>query len=134
MTRTARLLAFSVAFLMALAVATASPSARARISVMAVDSEVTVSDSLATAKFKIQVTNQDETAMTSVHAVFAGGFEVAMSDVAAGATVTSASQKLVFNAADLVASKNVPVPVTLKYVTDGVEQSASAVLVLRRAE
>ncbi len=120
-----------VAMVVALA---GSVVAHARVDVLAVDSELTESNGLATAKFKIQVSNHEETSMTSVRAVFDGGIEVAMSDVAADATVTSGAQKFVFNAADLMATKNVPVTITVKYMTDGVEQSIAALLVLRRAE
>jgi hypothetical protein len=130
---TAVLKGVAVAFAMAIALGV-SVAADARVDVLAVDSQVTEANGLATATFKIQVANHEEAAMTSVRAVFAGGIEVALSDVAADATVTSAGQKLTFIAADLPATKNVPVSVTVKYLTNGAEQSLTALLTLRRAE
>ena len=123
----------TLAIAMVGAIAT-SVLAHARVDVLAVDSELTESSGVATAKFKIQVSNHEEAAMTSVRAVFAGGIEVAIADVAANATVTSAAQKFTFDAADLAPTKNVPVNITLKYVADGDEQSMPALIVLRRAE
>jgi hypothetical protein len=126
-----KVLALAVAMVVSVAGAI---SAHSRVEVLAVDSNVTESNGVATATFKLLVTNQEESAITSVRAVFAGGFEVSIGDIAAGKTATSAGQKLVFNAADLAPTKNVPVTVTLKYTTDAGEQTASALLTLRRAE
>ncbi len=111
-----------------------SVAARAGVDVAAVNSAITVTNDLATAKFKIQVSNHEDATITSVRVVFAGGIEVALSDVAADTSATSGGQELTFKAADLPATKNVPVAVTVKFFVNGVEQSASAVLVLRRAE
>jgi hypothetical protein len=124
-----------LALAIALAAGVVGPiAAHARIDVIAVESQLTDSNGLATATFKIQISNHEETAMTSVRAVFAGDIEVSMNDVAGDATVTSGGQKLVFASADLPATKNVPVNVTVKYFTDGVEQSMPALLTIRRAE
>lgn len=123
----------ALAVAMAAAIVT-SVAAHARVDVIAVDSALTDSNGLATATFKIQIANHEEAAMTSVRAVFAGGIEVSMNDVAADATVTSGAQKFVFASADLPATKNVPVNITVKYFTDGVEQSLPAMLTIRRAE
>jgi hypothetical protein len=124
-------LALAAAMVIALA---GSIAAHARVDVLAVESQLTESNGLATATFKIQISNHEEAAMTSVRAVFAGGIEVSMNDVAADATVTSGTQKFVFASADLPATKNVPVNITVKYFTDGVEQSIPALLTIRRAE
>ena len=110
-----------------------STSARARVDVIAVDTQLTDSNGLATATFKIQISNHEETAMTSVRAVI-GDIEVSMNDVAADAVITSGAQKFVFASADLPATKNVPVNMTVKYFTNGVEQSIPALLTIRRAE
>lgn len=134
MTKATRLFAVSLAILVAIAGVAASPSAQTRVEVSAVGSEITEQGSIATAKFKIQVTNHEETAITAVRAVFEGGIEVAIGDVAADATVTSAAQKFLFNTADLMATKNVPVHITVNFTVDGTEQSMPALLVLRRAE
>lgn len=112
----------------------ASASAHAGVAANAVGSQLTEANGVATATFKIQVENSDQADITNARVVFAGGIEVAVGDVAAGATVVSAQQKFVFDASTLMPTKHVPVPVTLKYLAGGVETEVSAFIVLDRAE
>ena len=124
---------FALAFAMVVAIA-GSVAAHARIDVLAVDSEVTESNGLATAKFKVQVSNHEETVMTSVRIVFEGGIEVAMSDVAADATVTTGGQKFMFDITNMPPTRSFPVPVTVKFSINGVESETTAILAMKRAE
>jgi hypothetical protein len=113
---------------------TASSSARSLVEVRAVDSELTEANGLATAKFKIQVENKDEAPMVAARVVFPGGIEVVIGDVAAGATAVTGPQKFVFAAADLPATQNVPLTVTLKYTAGEAATEVSALLTFKRAE
>jgi hypothetical protein len=112
----------------------AQSSAHSRVEVRAVESQLTVSGGLATAKFKIQVENQDESAMLAARIVFPGGIEVVIGDVAAGATAVTVPQKFVFAADDLPATQNVPVTVTLKYTSGDAATEMPALLIFKRAE
>src|SRR5689334_11683631 len=116
MTRTTKSFA---AVLLAIAVGAAALSAHARVSVMAVGAEVTQQGSIATAKFKIQVTNEEDVAINAVRVVFDGGIEVVIGDVAAGSTVVSGGQKFVFDTTNLPPTRSFPVPVTVKFLLNG---------------
>lgn len=133
MTKMCRIIA-GLALTLALVVALAgSVSARAGVVVSAVGSALTETDGVATAKFKIQVENGDAADIANVR-VSIGDIEIAVGDVAAGATAVSSAQKFLFDAATLLPTKHVPVPVTIKYVVDGVETSVAGSLILNRAE
>lgn len=125
-----RRLALAITLMVAL---TGSISAHAGVVVTSVGSALTEADGVATAKFKIQVENGDAADIANVR-VSIGDIEIAVGDVAAGATAVSSAQKFLFDAATLLPTKHVPVPVTIKYVVDGVETSVAGSLILNRAE
>lgn len=123
-------LALTIAMTVALA---GSASARAGVVVSTVGSVLTESGGVATAKFKIQVENGDPADITNVRVTF-GDIEIAIGDVAAGTTLVSGAQKLIFDAATLLPTKHVPVPAKIKYFVDGVETVVDGSLIFNRAE
>jgi len=134
MTKTTRLFAFSLALLVALASGAAPLAARTRLAVNAVNSVVTQEGAIATAKFKIQIVNQDDVALTAMRVVFAGDIEVVIGDVAAESTVLSGGQQFMFDTTNMPPTKSFPVPVTVKFLVNGVETEMAAILAMKRAE
>lgn len=89
-----------------------------RLAVNAVTSSITEADGRATVKFVVEVTNQDEAAMTDLRVVFSEDYQVAVGTVAPDAKAASAAQEATFDMAS-VPTKTVAVPVTLKFSVDG---------------
>jgi hypothetical protein len=100
---------------------------------VAVASSLTQQDGTATARFVVQVTNDDEAAMTNVRVVFNADFQVAVGDVAPGATATSGPQTITV---DVTSSptQSLALPVTYKFSVDGAAAETTGLLTFRRAQ
>ena len=120
--------------LCAVATLAASPAAYARVAVTAVDAEVTQQGTIATAKFKIQLVNQEDAMLIGTRVIFQGGIEVVLGDVAANSTFVSGGQKFVFDTSNMPPTRSFPVPVTVKFSLDGADVELKAMLAMKRAE
>jgi hypothetical protein len=104
-------------------------NASEQLSATMVASEVLVGNGVADATFTIEITNGDAAAATNVRVVFSDGAEVAIGDVDPGGTVSSGAERRTITLE--TDTHYYPVPVTLKYSTEGADVEASAVLILR---
>lgn len=111
----------------------ASPGLRHKVTAVAVASSMTQQDGTTTARFVVQVTNDDDAAMTNVQVVFNADFQVAVGDVAPGATATSGPQMITV---DVTSSptQSLALPVTYKFSVDGAAVETTGLLTFRRAE
>ena len=110
------------------------PAAAQRISAELETSQVTVTNGVADATFKVVVTNEEGSALAGVWLVFEDGFEVSIGDVAAESSSASESNTRTFDLSGHIDSLNLSLPATLKYAVDGaaVEQKTSITLRLQQ--
>jgi hypothetical protein len=111
----------------ALAVALLTSAEARTFKASAVNGAATIADGNAQVTFKIELTNDEQLAMTGVSVVFEDGSEVSLGDVEAGATVTSTEQSRTVAMGES-ASRTVVMNVTLKYALDGAATEAPWVL------
>ena len=98
-----------------------SSDARAQqVSVNPVAVEVAASGDTVQATFKLEVGNNESSAMTNFFVFFEDGTYVSLGDIAPGAKVVSDAVTQLINPADTAPSKSAPVQLTLKYSIDGV--------------
>lgn len=111
----------------------ASPGLGHKVTAVAVASSMTQQNGTTTARFVVQVTNDDDAAMTNVQVVFSADFQVAVGDVAPGATATSGPQTI---SVDVTSSptQSLALPVTYKFSVDGAAVETTGLLAFRRAE
>lgn len=121
---------FGRAALIAVLTAAGASLAAAEVSIAATDATVTMVDGTVNAQFRIAATNSDGADATNLQVAFADGTAVVVGDVAAGATVTSGSEFLSFDASQ-TPTKSQTVRVTLKYTANGQAVEQPAVLNLR---
>lgn len=93
--------------------------------------EVVESGHLVDAKFRIKVTNGESAVASNLSVVFADGAEVNVGDVTAEGSAVSGTQTLVIDVS-AIPTRSVPVPVTLKFVLDGVSVEVAQVLTVSR--
>jgi hypothetical protein len=108
------------AALLLIVCATALHAADARVSATLVASSVSVQNGLADATFRIEVKNDEESAMSDVFVVFADNVELAVGNVPAEGSATSGEMTRTFDISES-ASKYTPIRVTLKYSVDGAQ-------------
>ena len=120
------------AVLLLVSCATALIAADARVSATLIVSSVSVQNGLADATFRIEVKNDEASAMSDVFVVFADNIELAVGNVPAEGSATSVEMTRSFDIS-ASASKYTPIPVTLKYSVDGA-QVESAITVTLAAE
>jgi hypothetical protein len=116
------------AFLIVLS-STAPHAIAPRISATLVASSVSVQNGLADATFRIEVKNDEESAMSDVFVVFADNVELAVGNVPAEGTATSGEMTRSFDISES-ASKYTPIRVTLKYSVDGVQVETEVTVTL----
>jgi len=117
------------AVLLLILCATALGAADPRVSATLVASSVSVQNGLADATFRIEVKNDDESAMSDVFVVFADNVELAVGDVPAEGSATSGEMTRTFDISESV-SKYTPIPVTLKYSVAGVQVETEVTVTL----
>jgi hypothetical protein len=117
----------------ALAVALITTAEARTFKASAVNAAATISNGLAQVEFKIEVTNDELSAMTNVFVVFEDGTEVSLGDVDVSATVRSESQSRTIDIGDS-GSRTVAMKVTLKYSLDGDTQEVPWILSVTAAE
>ncbi|MEW6321520.1 MAG: hypothetical protein AB1635_10575 [Acidobacteriota bacterium] len=98
--------------------ACAGPAEAQQVSADLQASQVAVTNGIADATFTITIANGSDAALQNVWVVFDDGTEVQVGDVAAGGSAASAEQQRAFDVSSSP-SRNVPVPVTLKFTADG---------------
>ena len=116
-----------------LTTALAPASARQRISVELETSQLSVVNGVAEATFKIIVKNEEAEALAGAWLVFDDGFEVAVGDVAAEASVASESTTRTFDVSEQE-SRHMPLNAKLKYAVNGNPVEQDVHLSLRLAE
>lgn len=103
---------------LALSVALLTSAEARTFKAAAVNSSASVTDGLAQVTFKIELTNDESSAMTNVFVVFEDGTEVSLGDVAAAATVQSDTQSRTIDVSEAT-TRTLVMKVTLKYSLDG---------------
>ena len=124
-----RLLRLISAFLLVAVCATALRASEPRITATLVASAVAVQNGLADATFRIEVKNDEASAMSDVFVVFADNAELAVGNVPAEGSATSGEMTRTFDVSNSP-SKYVPIPVTLKYSVDGAQVETSVTVTL----
>lgn len=122
----------AVVVVAAVALSGAGASADARVTATMVTSAVSVQNGIADATFRIEIKNDEDTAMSDVFIVFADNIELAVGSVPAAGTGTSGEMTRSFDISESP-SKYTPIPVTLKYSVNGVGVE-TAVNILLEAE
>lgn len=112
-----------LAFTAVMGVGASAPAVTAE----AVDAKVTVADGAATATFAIKLTNSEASAVSGLSVEFSDGSSVSAADLAPGQSGTTAVQQKVFTYPE-GSSRSFPVPVTLKFVLEGMGTESAAVL------
>jgi len=112
----------------------AVPAAAQRISAELETSQLSITNGVAEATFKVVVKNEEAQLLTNVWIVFKDGFEVSVGEVGAETSGTSESATRTFDLSESAESWNVPFEATLKYSVDGnaVEQATTVVLRLNQ--
>ena len=103
-----------------------------RVTATMIASAVSVQNGLADATFRIEIKNDEESALSDLFVVFADNIELAVGAVPAEGSATSGEMTRSFDISESP-SKYTPIPVTLKYSVNGVPVEA-AVNVLLEAE
>lgn len=93
--------------------------------------EVVESGDFVDAKFRITVTNGESAVASNVVVAFADGAEVNVGDVAAEGSAASGVQTRAIDVS-AIPTRNVPVPVTVKFFLDGVSVELAQILTVRR--
>jgi len=108
----------------------AVPAAAQRISAELETSQLSVTNGVAEATFKVVVNNEESQPLTNVWVIFKDGFEVSVGEVGAETSGTSESTTRTFDLSESGETLNVPFEATLKYSVDGnaVEQPTTVVL------
>ena len=89
-----------------------------RVSAYIVESSGAVTDGIAEGTFKVSVTNGEASDATNLVVVFSEDSSLSVGDIAAGATVVSGPVTITMDVSTM-ATKNTPMPVTLKFTLDG---------------
>lgn len=92
--------------------------AAAEVSIAATDATVTMVNGIVSAQFRIAATNSDGADATNLQVAFSDGTAVVVGDVPAGATVTSGSEFLSYDASERP-TRSQTLRVTLKYTVGG---------------
>ncbi|HEX6164789.1 MAG TPA: hypothetical protein VFZ31_15580 [Vicinamibacterales bacterium] len=100
-----------------------------RVSAAMLTSAVTIQNGIADATFKIEITNEEPTAMSDVFVVFADNMQLSVGSVPAEGSATSGEMTRSFDVSDNP-SKYTAIPVTLKYSVDGVSVEAAINIIL----
>ena len=114
--------------------ATAAPAFAQRINAELETSQLSLTNGVAEATFKVVVKNEEEAALAGLVLVFEDGYEVTVGDVAGESSASSDAVTRTFDLNGHISSYSVPFKATLKYSTDGnaVEQPTTVVLHLNR--
>ena len=106
------------------------PAAAQRISAELETSQLSVTNGVAEATFKVVVKNEEGQPLTNVWLVFQDGFEVSVGDLGAETSRASESTTRSFDLSEQGETLNVRLDATLKYSVDGnaVEQATFVVL------
>ena len=130
-----RLYTFRIAAVAAaIALVTSSLAAQpSRISAELKTTQVTVTNGVADATFKVVVHNEEAVALANTWLVFEDGFEVSVGDIAAESSAESESTTRTFDLSQQMQSLAVPFAATLKFAVDGntFERSTSITLHLQ---
>lgn len=98
--------------------ATVSSAAAQRVSASAVDTEVSVQNSVALVKFSIAITNNEDAPIAGLTVVFSDGIQLFLGDVAPDATIKSQPENRTLDTGEFQ-SRSIPVNVTLKFTLEG---------------
>jgi len=120
----------SVALIFVLAAGVFAGAAEPTISASLVATEVRVTNGIADATFRIEVTNGQATALSNVWVVFADNIELAIADVPAEGSASSEPITKTFDVSQSPSAYS-SIPVTLKYTVDGVQKEAPETVLLR---
>jgi hypothetical protein len=100
-----------------------------RITASLIASAVSVQNGLADATFRIEVKNDEASAMSDVFVVFADNVELAVGSVPAEGSATSGEMTRTFDVSESP-SKYMPIPVTLKYSVGGTAVETAVTITL----
>ena len=108
----------------------AIPAAAQRISAELKTTQVSVTNDVADATFKVVIHNEENAALTNVWLVFEDGFEVAVGDVD-DEYKSSDEQTKTFDLSQDGGTAHVPFKATVKYSVDGESREQAITVVLR---
>jgi len=106
------------------------PAAAQRISAELKTTQVSVTNDVADATFKVVIHNEENAALTNVWLVFEDGFEVAVGDVD-DEYKSSDEQTKTFDLSKDGGTAHVPFKATVKYSVDGESREQAITVVLR---
>jgi len=115
----------------AIGVAAAPIASAQQVDATAQTIQAVESGAFADVQFRITVTNGESSVASNVSVVFADGLQVNLGDVGAGGSAVSAPETRVIDVS-AEPSRNVPVPVTVKFTLDGVNVELDQTLVIFR--